>query len=75
MLKVDQHPLPNPAELLASLAEGKCFTKLDLTPAYQQLFLDDESAKMVTISTHQGLYQDFRLVLHQHPPCFNELWT
>lgn len=61
MLKIDQPPLPNPTELLASLAGGKHFTKLDLTAAYQQLLLDEESSKLVTISTHKGLYEYIRL--------------
>ena len=61
MLEVDQYPLPNPNELLASLANGKHFTKLDLTSAYRQMTLDEESAKLVTINTHQGLYECTRL--------------
>ena len=61
MLQVDQHPLPNPNELMASLAGGKTFTKLDLTAAYQQMLLDDESAKLVTLNTHRGLYKCTRL--------------
>ena len=35
VLQVDQYPLPNPNELMPSLAGGKQFTKLDLTSAYQ----------------------------------------
>ena len=61
MLQVDQYPLPNPNELMASLAKGKHFSKLDLTSAYQQMLLDKESAKLVTINTHQGLYECNRL--------------
>ena len=61
MLQVDQHPLPNPNELLSTLAGGKSFTKLDLTAAYQQMLLDDESAKLVTLNTHKGLYKCTRL--------------
>ena len=57
VLQVDQHPLPNPTELLSTLAGGKIFTKLDLTAAYQQMLLDDESAKLVTLNTHKGLYK------------------
>ena len=60
-LNVDQHPLPNPSELLASFAGGKHFTKLDLTSAYQQMLLDDASAKLATINTHKGLYEPTRL--------------
>lgn len=61
MLQVDQHPLPNPNELMATLAGGKSFTKLDLTAAYQQMLLDEESAKLVTLNTHKGLYKCTRL--------------
>ena len=56
-LQVDQYPLPKPADLMASLTSGQQFTKLDLTAAYQQVQLDNESMKLVTINTHQGLYQ------------------
>ena len=61
MLQVDQYPLPNSNDLMANLAGGKHFTKLDLTAAYQQMLLDDESAKLVTLNTHKGLYGCTRL--------------
>ena len=54
MLQVDHYPLPNPNELMASLTGGKHFTKLDLTAAYQQMLLDDESTKLVTLNTCKG---------------------
>ena len=47
--------------LLASLTGGTAFSKLDITQAYQQLVLDDESKEMVTINTHRGLYRVNRL--------------
>ena len=56
-LSVDQYPLPKVNDLLASLAGGKKFTKLDLTQAYLQLALHPESKKYCTINTHRGLYQ------------------
>ena len=61
VLEVEQYPLPNPTDLFASLAGGKSFTTLDLTQAYQQLLLDDDSKKYTTINTHKGLYQYTRL--------------
>ena len=60
-LNIDQYPLPKPADLFATLAGGQMFTKLDLTQAYQQLLLDENSQQYTTINTHQGLYQYTRL--------------
>ena len=60
-LDVDQYPLPKPEDLFATLAGGKTFSKLDLSQAYQQLMLDETSAKYVTINTHRGLYRYNRL--------------
>ena len=60
-LDVDQYPLPRPDDLFATLANGKTYSKLDLSQAYQQMVLDKESAKCVTINTHLGLYQCTRL--------------
>ena len=36
-LEVDQHPIPKPEDIFASLARGEFFTTLDLSQAYQQL--------------------------------------
>lgn len=60
-LEVDQYPLPKPEELFASLSGGKKFTKLDLSQAYQQMVLDDQSKDLVTINTHKGLYRYTRM--------------
>ena len=60
-MEVDQYPLPKPADLFASLTGGMKFTKLDLTSAYQQVVLDEESSKLVWINTHPGLYECTRL--------------
>ena len=60
-LDVDQYPLPNPTDLFASLAGGQKFSKLDLSRAYQQLLLEDDSKNFTTINTHQGMYRYTRL--------------
>jgi len=43
------------------LSKGKYFTKLDLSQAYQQLPLDEESRSFVVINTHKGLFRYTRL--------------
>ena len=48
------HRYPHPAmvdDLFATLSEGKVFTKIDLTQAYQQLKLDLQSQKYLVINT------------------------
>ena len=59
--KQDIYPLPRVDDLLASLAGGKHFTKLDLAHAYLQVPLDEESRQFVTVNTEKGLYQYTRL--------------
>ncbi|XP_064102283.1 uncharacterized protein K02A2.6-like [Macrobrachium nipponense] len=56
-----EHPMPNPDELYQRLNGGKTFSKLDLSQAYQQVELDEESRKYVTINTPLGLYRYTRL--------------
>ena len=60
-LDVDRYPLPRPADLMASLTGGQKFSKIDLTSAYQQMALEEESRQYVTINTHRGLYRFTRL--------------
>ena len=60
-MDVDKYPLPRVEDMFATLAGGKHFTHLDLADAYQQLILDEDSRKFVTINTHRGLYRYKRL--------------
>uniref|UniRef100_A0A8C6WZ84 ribonuclease H n=1 Tax=Neogobius melanostomus TaxID=47308 RepID=A0A8C6WZ84_9GOBI len=60
--KLEEYPLPRVEDLFATLAGGKLFTKLDMSHAYQQLLLDEESKEYVTINTHKGLFKYNRLV-------------
>jgi hypothetical protein len=47
--------------LFATLSGGKKFTHLDLSQAYLQLSLDEQSQKYVVINTHKGLFKFKRL--------------
>lgn len=59
VLEVHQRPAPppNPEQLFATLSGGggEKFSKLDLSRAYQQIVLDEDSREYVTINTHKGL--------------------
>lgn len=59
--KLDRYPVPRVDDLFATLSRGRLYTKLDLSHAYQQLLLDDESKKYVVINTTKGLFRYTRL--------------
>ena len=50
-IKIDFYPLSSIGELFAKLSGGKYFSKLNLSQAYLQLQLDDDSKKLVTVNT------------------------
>ena len=58
----DHHyPLPSPEEIFTKLNDGRYFSKIDLSEAYLQIPADDESSKLLCISTHRGLFKYERL--------------
>ena len=59
--RLHRYPIPKIEDLFATLKGGKVFTKIDLSQAYQQLILDDESRDLCVINTHKGLYRYTRL--------------
>ena len=54
-LQLDLYPLPRVEDLFAALTEGTVFSKLDLTHAYQQIWLHEDSKKFTTISIQQRI--------------------
>lgn len=60
-ITVAHSPLPLPEDVFASLAGGKMFTVLDLSKAYLQLEMDEQSQELLTINTHLGLFRSTRL--------------
>ena len=59
--KLDQYPIPKVEDFFAKLAGGRSFAKLDLSQAYQQIPLDDQSKKFTVINTNNGLVCYIRL--------------
>ena len=59
--KLEEYPLPRVEDLFAALSGGKVFSKLDLSHAYQQLVLEEDSKKFTIINTQKGLFQFERL--------------
>ncbi|KRY40653.1 Uncharacterized protein T01_3330 [Trichinella spiralis] len=60
-LMVDSYPILRPENLYQALRGGKTFSKLDLSEAYLQVELDEESKRILVINTHKGLYHYNRL--------------
>lgn len=58
---IDGHPIPRINDLYAKLGGGKSFSRLDMKHAYEQLLLEPDSRKYVTINTHRGLFTYKRL--------------
>ena len=58
---LDKYPIPKVEDLFSTLAGGKIFCKIDLSQAYQQLPLADESKQYVVINTQKGLFRYTRL--------------
>jgi len=54
--KLDRYPIPKTHDLFSSLAGGKYFTKLDLSQAYLQVCLDEESKPLVVVNIHKSLF-------------------
>lgn len=51
-----QYPIPKVEDLLAVLAGGRQFTKLDMSHAYQQIQIDEQSEKYLTVNTYCGMF-------------------
>lgn len=56
-LCVDKYPIPCIEDLVPSLAGGQHLNKLDLSNAYLQMEMEEESKQLLTISTKKGLFR------------------
>ena len=59
--KLDKYPIPKVEDLFAKLAKGKRYTKLDLSQAYLQVPIDEESKRILVVNTSKGLFRYTRL--------------
>ena len=59
--RLDRYPIPKIEDLFSSLGGGKVFSKIDLSQAYQQVPLEENSRKIVVINTQKGLFCYTRL--------------
>ena len=59
--EIDRYPIPRIEDLYAKLGSGITFSSLDMRHAYEQIPLDPDSRKYVTINTHRGLFTYRRL--------------
>ncbi|XP_037977694.2 uncharacterized protein K02A2.6-like [Plutella xylostella] len=76
VLSVDKYPLPRIDDLLSNLSGSTCYSKLDLSQAYNQIGLDD-SKRYTVINTHRGLFMYNRLVygLSSSPGIFQRIMS
>ncbi len=56
-----RHPIPTVSDISFALNGAKFFSKLDLSQAYHELELHEQSRYVTTFSTHVGLYRYKRL--------------
>ncbi|XP_061504929.1 uncharacterized protein K02A2.6-like [Anopheles gambiae] len=60
-LHPQEYPLPLPADIFAKLGNCTHFTQIDLTDAFLQVEIAEQSRSLLTINTHKGLYSYNRL--------------
>ena len=56
VLQIDKYPIPNIDDLYSKVSGGHYFAWLDLSDAYLQVPLDEESQKLTTINTYKDLF-------------------
>lgn len=74
-LEANNYPLPVPDDIFTKLNGCKFFSIIDLSDAYLQVEVDDDSKQLLTINTHRGLYRFNRLApgVKSAPGAFQQL--
>ena len=60
-LKDHHYPLPSPEEIFNKINGGKIFSKVDISDAYIQIEVEENSSKLQCVNTYRGLYEFYRL--------------
>ncbi|XP_037929798.1 uncharacterized protein K02A2.6-like, partial [Teleopsis dalmanni] len=60
-LEPNKYPLPTLDQIFSKLANKKVFSTIDLSDAFFQIPVDQESQKLMAINTHLGLFKVLRL--------------
>ncbi|XP_062537805.1 uncharacterized protein K02A2.6-like [Armigeres subalbatus] len=74
-LEHNNYPLPVPDEIFTKLNGCRYFSVVDLSDAYLQVEVDDDSKQLLTINTHRGLFRFNRLApgVKSAPGAFQQL--
>ena len=74
---IDKYPLPHIQELIAELRGSTVFSTLDLTSAYHQLLLHEDSRDLTAFITQDGLFRFKRVCfgLASAPSAFQKLMS
>ncbi|XP_048481336.1 uncharacterized protein K02A2.6-like [Plutella xylostella] len=59
---IDKYPMPRIEEVFAKVGGGESYTKIDLSNAYNQFEIEEDSQSLTTINTPRGLFKYTRLV-------------
>lgn len=62
IIQDEQYPIPMIEDIFAEMNGAKLFCTLDITQAYLNMVMDEESAMLQTLSTHKGTYRVNRLM-------------
>lgn len=74
-LENHRYPLPLPGDIFAKLNGSTIFSHIDLSDAFLQIEMDDESKNLLVINTHVGLFKYNRLTfgIKTAPTIFQEV--
>ena len=71
VLESEEYPMPDADELFINVQGGQKYSNIDLSKAYLQVELDEESQQLCVINTCNGLRQYTRMPYGIKPACEN----